>query len=626
VSEFRVKASFGSPGPAFHRPDPVRDASERLQQAEQLRLGRQLDRAQAICETLVRDHPDYMAALQTLGLVHFDKGDYQRALDCLVRAAMLDPQNWRTLTPLSAVYSRLGAHEIAAQTLERARAVMPQDASVLFTLGQIYREEREYELARDVFRQALALEPDLAPAAMGLGKCYAYLGQWAEAAEVLEGLIKRDRRSLDVLIALAGLPAPVVTVDLLTELDKLAGDHEGYDEAESESFAAFVRATALDRAGRTAEAWGHLMPANRAIFLARHQELSAGAEQERASLARLRERPLRAAADAGPGAPISLFILGPSRSGKTTMEQLVSTLDGVKRGYENPSVDNAVRRAFQTAALPVGSFESLPPDLHPLCCDLYLKEIARRAGPARVFTNTSPGHIHEVAPIAMAFPNTRFLFLKRNVEDNVLRIFMRRYVRGNLYSYDLRAAREHVVRYHQMIDLVAEKLPDIVRVIHYEDMIADPAAALRVAADLCGLPMTQRPLPPIGDDRGCAEPYRELMTGMRREQFNGPIQHSAERVDPPANPRQGIDMVDKIDVFVCNPNIGINKNLSAVYIRFDAVDRQGVYTGKTHAVAMPTPDAMSLLRLLEHLQQKLSLAKSTEDEITESIISPKQED
>jgi hypothetical protein len=51
-----------------------------------------------------------------------------------------------------------------------------------------------------------------------------------------------------------------------------------------------------------------------------------------------------------------------------------------------------------------------------------------------------------------------------------------------------------------------------------------------------------------------------------------------------------------------------------------------VYTGKTHAVAMPTPDAMSLLRLLEHLQQKLSLAKSTEDEITESIISPKQED
>jgi tetratricopeptide (TPR) repeat protein len=101
VSEFRVKASFGSPGPAFHRPDPARDAFERLQQAEQLRLGRQLDRAQAICETLVRDHPDYMVALRTLGLVHLDKGDYQRALDCLERALSMPSRQPEPSPPMT---------------------------------------------------------------------------------------------------------------------------------------------------------------------------------------------------------------------------------------------------------------------------------------------------------------------------------------------------------------------------------------------------------------------------------------------------------------------------------------------------------------------------------------------
>ena len=45
----------------------------------------------------------------------------------------------------------------------------------------------------------------------------------------------------------------------------------------------------------------------------------------------------------------------------------------------------------------------------------------------------------------------------------------------------------------------------------YEEMIADPAGALRVAADLCGLPMRDGPLPALGDDRGCAEPYRQFM-------------------------------------------------------------------------------------------------------------------
>ena len=56
-----------------------------------------------------------------------------------------------------------------------------------------------------------------------------------------------------------------------------------------------------------------------------------------------------------------------------------------------------------------------------------------------------------------------------------------------------------------------QKLPQSVCVIRYEDMIADPAGALRTAADFCGLPMPQRPLPPVGDDRGCVGPYRALM-------------------------------------------------------------------------------------------------------------------
>ena len=54
-------------------------------------------------------------------------------------------------------------------------------------------------------------------------------------------------------------------------------------------------------------------------------------------------------------------------------------------------------------------------------------------------------------------------------------------------------------------------IPHIVRVINYEDMVTDPAAALRTAAELCGLPAPQGVLPAVGDDRDCAEPYRQFM-------------------------------------------------------------------------------------------------------------------
>ena len=63
----------------------------------------------------------------------------------------------------------------------------------------------------------------------------------------------------------------------------------------------------------------------------------------------------------------------------------------------------------------------------------------------------------------------------------------------------------------EMMDELAAKLPDRVRIINYEDMVRDPAGALRVAAELCGLPPPKGPVPTIGDDRGAAGPYRELM-------------------------------------------------------------------------------------------------------------------
>jgi hypothetical protein len=253
------------------------------------------------------------------------------------------------------------------------------------------------------------------------------------------------------------------------------------------------------------------------MFVAMKRDLSDMAQRRSASLAALQANSGKAVFGAAGGrGPVSLFILRASRSGKTTMESLVATLDGVKRGYENPSVENAIRRTFQTSGLLTSNFlENLPPQLDSLCREFYLEELARRAGAARVFTNTHPVRIHDAARMLAAFPNVRLILMKRDLDGNVLRIFLRKYRGGNAYAYDLNTARENVLWYHQMIELLAEKFPNFVRIVRYEDMIADPAAALRIAADLCcGLAVPDGPVPVIGDDRGCAEPYRRLMAAQ----------------------------------------------------------------------------------------------------------------
>jgi len=503
---------YGLEGPPSRtaKPGVAGDSLARLNHAERFRRQGDLSQAQAICESLVRRHPGYAGPLHTLGLVLADGDHYEEALDCLVRAGMLDPRNATTLAALSGVYLRLGAVEMAGETIRKAVSIKPQDTSVLLMLGDVCREECEYELARDAYGQALALDPTLVPAAIGLGWSLMDLGEPAEAARVFEGLVTRGVRLIEPLRALAALPASAVGLDLQEHLDRAERD-AGESKEEFETTAAFLRVIALDRAERHPEAWRHAVEANRRVFRGLDGNVRRLAERRGNSLAALRAHP-GGVAPGSSAQPVSLFILGPSRSGKTMMEKLVSGLSGVKRGYENPIVENAVRRTCHSSSLPPESLlERLPPQFHPLCRDIYADELARRVVSANVFTNTNPGAINEAARMIEAFGNVRFILMKRNLEDNLLRIYMRRYTTGNAYAYDLKAARDHIVWYGEMTDLMAEKFPNIVRVIRYEEMISDPAAALRAAAQLCGLPAPVEPPPTLAGDAGCAGAYRRLM-------------------------------------------------------------------------------------------------------------------
>ncbi len=317
----------------------------------------------------------------------------------------------------------------------------------------------------------------------------------------------------DLSIALVGLPASVISTDILVELDKLVPPTDE-DKSEFEAGAAFVRVAALDIAGRHAEAWEKALVANRLVSVKMKEELARQNNERHVRLKWLQDNSVAAKPNAASDEkqPISLFILGPSRSGKTTMEGLVARLDGVVRGYENPSAENAISRTYQEAGLlTTWTLDHLPPQFYPLCREIYAADLERRARSAKVFTNTHPVIIYDAARIAMLIPKVRFIFVKRNLDDITLRIYLRKYNRGNPYAYDLKAAREHVLWYYQVMDALAEKLPNIVRVIQYEDIVANPAAAMRTAAELCGLPMNDRPLPEIGDDRACAAPYREFI-------------------------------------------------------------------------------------------------------------------
>ena len=71
-------------------------------------------------------------------------------------------------------------------------------------------------------------------------------------------------------------------------------------------------------------------------------------------------------------------------------------------------------------------------------------------------------------------------------------------------------------------------------------------------------------------------------------------------------------MDPKVDVYVCEPEVGINPRRGAVFIQFQLVDgRTQESNGKSHMVLMPVSDAMQLLQTLQHIQKRFSHPEAT---------------
>jgi tetratricopeptide (TPR) repeat protein len=488
--------------------NPILGIRAELDQAERYRQSRNHAKARDICERLLKAHPDYSGALHTAGLVYADMGNRERSLQCLSKANAYCPGNPATLTALGTVFFQLGNRDVAARFASEAAEIDSSNAPTWHLLAEVRREDSEYELALEAYQKTLELEPGLKAARVGVALTLSSLGRHAESAHVLEGLLKEDERDLAVISTLATLPRAVRSVDLEP---LIAGIRRDPADRHFDDILTFTRARLAHEAGMHSEAWRLLKSVNDGIHSALRDAPAKNRAFEQERLNALKTS--KAVLHEGDADITSLFILGPSRSGKTTVESILSSAGHVKCGYENQISTNALSRTLRQHGFVSGTrYHLLPPELEHACRAHYMTELARRASGRRVFTNTSPERIHDLHRMFATLPNVRAIFVKRNIEDNVFNIYRTQYKTGNYYSYNVANAISHVKWYHEMMDRLAEMFPDRVAMLNYEDIVEAPERAIAAARQLCGdIGAGDVPRPPLGNDIGVAQAYREFI-------------------------------------------------------------------------------------------------------------------
>ncbi len=496
-----------TPSPSRTRASSLLELRSKLLEAERLRQAGKLESAQNICTKLVAHYPDYVGALHTLGLIFSDSGLYQEAIPFLNRAAMHDPDNWSILTALGGAYLSVGATEMAQLTLERAKNINPSEAAVHASLGELHREQQEFDLAAAAFERACELDSGFAAALTGLGLALIHLARLPEAAKALEKSILTGPPNLNALYALANLPGHLVEMDVLSTVT--AQLHQSGTSRQNVK-TAYVRAAALNQRNRYSEAWEEYTAANKIELREMETAWKRQHESDLQLLERLKLSPIIPSPSSNlrdkNSSPV--FILGPSRSGKTTAELLISSIPGVKRGFESSIVEKAVRLCFQDAALPLyPQLMDIPPGMEAAFRVHFFKLLITASTSSRVITITHPARIYDALRLAAVLPSAKFIMVKRNVDDVTARIFMKMYSKGHPYAYSVQSIRDYVHWYYGMMDGLTDKLPGRARTIIYEEMIAAPDRIRADLSEFCGIQATNTPIPELGNDCGCAALY-----------------------------------------------------------------------------------------------------------------------
>jgi len=516
-------SSFASPPAAIQARRQLDDARRFLDTGK-------FSEAQDVTREILGQHPDYVAALTTLGQAYLAEQNFDAALPCFTRASMLCADEPSILTWLAEVYYQLGSSDIAIPTAKKALTLEPgksvaHDAHLL--LGRIYEHQGDYDSAIVHLTDAQSMADGSLDAILLLGVCYLETGDAKKATAAFSAVLKGGVGALEhaeTLYNLSQIANPALAKKLLPDLKVLEADAPSFnmedDELRFSAHLNFARASLLERLGQPKDAWEALEAANAPfdkIYSEFYQHLRGSDDYtiERAAGWIYAGPPM---VEAGDDLPLSLFILGSSRSGKTTLERLVSSLKGVESGHEHELVQkSACETATSNGFLPLNYPGQLPTAMHRQFTKIYMRNIAARGQGTKVLTCTHPGLIPDLGRIAETVPNLRVVFVRRDSSDTAFRIFGKVYPEGtNPFAYNVASIQEHLEGYGKLVEAWSEALEGITMQVTYEDMVSDPQRTLELVAEFCGLDASKAKASKLVDDRDCAKPYLDHLENAQQ--------------------------------------------------------------------------------------------------------------
>ncbi len=425
-------------------------------------------------------------------------GEFNTAMNLATESLKSRPRDAQMLWVQGEALVGLGRLTEGAIKLRQTLGVHPTHDGALCALAEIHRMFGETDKALELAAKARTCSTTTRPYTL-TSTILADQGEYRQAADLLEPMIKEPNADMRVIVAYAdlciALKQPEVGIDLLRESLKQGELHTGV-----RSGALFILGRLLDRTGDYDSAFDAFKRAN--DMRSCREEQIADKIFERWSAEAIAKAPR-----ARPKTDRCVLVVGMPRSGTTLTERVISAHPKASGVGESPLLMNQ-RRLTSAAELTQGGVDTI--------CKNYLDMLSREGSKSALrVVDKMPDNYQNLGLAACVLPQSRVIWCQRDPRDVCLSCYFQNFGLRHEYSCDLELIAQRYVLHNKLMEHWIESTDLPVHVLRYESLVSDLEAQVRALLKFLGLPYDER----------CLSPHRSKghVSTASRDQVRQPI-------------------------------------------------------------------------------------------------------
>ena len=416
--------------------------------------------------------PDYVEAYTNMGTVFKKMDNLEKAIDSYQKALKIDSESAETYNNLGLTLKDKGHLDAAENCYKQALKIKPNHAGAYNNFGTFFKDKGYLEAAEKCYKQALQIKPNFANAHLNLGIVLRCKGELDAALIRYKQALNLEPDNSEIIKNLLNMPFGSLAFETLDHIKNYLESCRF--NAEKITDAHFIEAGYLMHTGATDAAFQKFYQANNVKALTMRK----GASEEKKRYSTY----LKDIINWRPSLPAmkswgmkKIFILGPSRSGKSTLEYILSKSRKTKPLYEvSKRVDRSDMNLNVNGQL---DFEKI----------YFENENDLLQQNYEVSTSTAPQLLYSVTYLADKLPDAYFIFVNRDQKDIAAEIYISNYTKANHYAYDPQNILEHLDFYREAAKKLEVKLPHRVINLTFEQIIEHPANALDIISSFTSI-------------------------------------------------------------------------------------------------------------------------------------------